>query len=593
VDGFESHFDDHAGLAQWLQCSTLVAQILWQRGLRNKEQITAFLKPGLSQLPHPFTIIDMEKAVDRLVDAVANEEPIAVYGDYDVDGTCGAAILTEFLRSLGVDVRCYQPNRFKEGYGVNVPAVERLISEGATVLISVDCGITAVAPAAVCVASGVDYVVLDHHLPGDVLPQAFALVDPQRAEDTSGLQNLCGAGLAFFFVMGLRLKLRQAGFFDGKAEPNLLSLLDLVAVATIADMADVRGVNRILVSHGLKVMKQKPRPGLKAIFDLAGVKDPRSQHLGFVVGPRINAAGRLETATPALELLLTTDQGRAQEIAEQLEQINRARRESQDEVVAAARAQALEQVSSSLFQQMARALPAAAYGPWPRALVLAGENWHEGVVGIVASKIMEEFKRPVFVLTRKGDLYKGSARSLAKVDIFNVMQSPAVSQFLTNYGGHAYAGGASLKVQDLDAFRAGLNEYLALTTVADDYIVPRRADAELSGADMNLPLLTRVMAELDQLEPFGLGFPEPVFRISGVAPSQGRVLKDKHLKFRIGSVDALWFGAIRAAEETETVLQSLTEDAVYWVSPQWNEWQGVRKLQFRVSHGELSGSEAI
>lgn len=593
IDGFLADFTSAAELGSWLQCTEIVAQILWQRGVRNKTQIQQFLKPTLAQLPHPFTIIDMEKAVGRLVDAIANGEPVAVYGDYDVDGTCGAAILTEFLRELDVDVRSYQPNRFKEGYGVNVGAVDQLISNGAKVLISVDCGITAVEPAALCKEKGTDYIVLDHHLPGALLPDAFALVDPQRAEDNSGLQNLCGAGLAFFFIMGLRTKLREAGLFEDRKEPNLVKFLDLVAVATIADMADVRGVNRILVSHGLKVMKNSPRPGLKAIFTLAGIKEPRSQHLGFVVGPRINAAGRLETATPALELLLTQSADRAMEIANQLEDINKARREAQDAVFESAREQALEQVKSDFYKNLAKEIPAASFGPWPRALVLAGEDWHEGVVGIVASKIMEEFKRPIFVMTRKGDLYKGSVRSLAKVDIFEVMQAPAVSKFLSNYGGHAYAGGASLKSELLDDFKKGLNEYLALTTVAEDYLVPRRHDAELSGTDISMPYLTRVMAELDSLEPFGLGFPEPVFKVSGIGTTQSKILKDKHLKFRLGSIDALWFGAIRSTEEAPLILESLANSAVFWVCPQWNEWQGVRRLQLRVTHGEFSDSKGI
>ena len=525
----------------------------------------------------------MERACDRVVDALANEELIAIYGDYDVDGTCGAAILSEFLEELGAPVVTYQPNRFKEGYGVNVPAVRGLVEQGARVLISVDCGITAVEPARVCAEGGCDYIVLDHHLPGPQIPQALAVVDPQRGEDQSGLQNLCGAGLAFFFIMGLRAKLREAGFFEERPEPNLMKFLDLVAVATIADMADIRGVNRILVTHGLRVLNRAPRPGFKAILEATGVKEVRSQHLGFVIGPRINAAGRLEHAGAALKLLRCQNIEEARALAQELEVINTARRQTQDTVVEEARKLAAAQVADPLWAEMATHRPNAAFGPWPRALVLAAEHWHEGVVGIVASKIMDEYKRPVFVLTRKEQSWKGSTRSLAQVDIFTVMSEPTIAKFLTNFGGHAYAGGASLKFEDLEAFRGALNEHLALTTTAEHYHVDRRTDLELTEADLSPRVLGQFVAEIETLEPFGIGFPEPAVKIQSVMARSPRVLKERHLKFNLSGVDALWFGA----KETAVGIELMAGNAVnLWVSPQWNEWQGSRRLQLRVSHGE-------
>jgi single-stranded-DNA-specific exonuclease len=447
----------------------------------------------------------------------------------------------------------------------------------------VDCGITAVEPAKVCAAGGCDYIVLDHHLPGSVIPQALAVVDPQREEDTSGLQNLCGAGLAFFFIMGLRAKLRDIGFFEEHPEPNLLKYLDLVAVATIADMADIRGVNRTLVTHGLRVLNRSPRPGFKAILDGANIKEVRSQHLGFVIGPRINAAGRLEHAGAALKLLRCRDPEEAKALALELETINAARRTAQDSVVEEARAQAATQVAHPQWSEMAKTMPNAAFGPWPRALVLAAEHWHEGVVGIVASKIMEEYKRPVFVLTRKDQNWKGSARSLGKVDIFAVMSEPAIAKLLTNFGGHAYAGGASLKCEDLETFRRTLNEHLALTTTAEHYHVARRTDLTLTEADLSPRQLGQFVGEIDTLEPFGLGFPEPAVKVDHVLARTPRVLKERHLKFTVGGVEALWFGS----KETEVGAEILAGHAVdLWVSPQWNEWQGNRRLQLKVSHGE-------
>jgi single-stranded-DNA-specific exonuclease len=414
----------------------------------------------------------------------------------------------------------------------------------------------------------------------------LAVVDPQREEDQSGLQNLCGAGLAFFFIMGLRAKLREAGFFEENPEPNLMKYLDLVAVATIADMADIRGVNRILVTHGLRVLNKAPRPGFRAILEGAGVKDVRSQHLGFVIGPRINAAGRLEHAGAALKLLRCQDPEEAKALALELETINAARRATQDTVVEEARAQAAKLVADPMWAEMASKLPGAAFGPWPRALVLASESWHEGVVGIVASKIMDEYRRPVFVLTRKEQNWKGSARSLGKVDIFSVMSHPAISKLLTNFGGHACAGGASLKAEDLDAFRRALNEHLALTTTAEHYRVDRPTDLELTEADLSPRALGQFVGEVEALEPFGLGFPEPAVKVGGARGTATKVLKERHLKFSLSGVEALWFGA----KETEVGAEILAGGAVdLWVSPQWNEWQGSRRLQLRVSHGQIAG----
>lgn len=572
-------------VAQYAGCSPLVGRLLWNRGYRDREQIDRLLKPQLSQLPSPFEIIDMEHAVDRVCEALANDEPIAVYGDYDVDGTCGAAILSEFLGELGAGVTTYQPNRFKEGYGVNVAAVTKLAEAGARVIISVDCGITAVEPARVLKERGCDYIVLDHHLPGETLPEAYALVDPQRAEDTTGLHNLCGAGLAFFFIMGLRTKLRDADFFtEGATEPNLLKYLDLVAAATVADVADIRGVNRILVAHGLRVLNRQPRLGFKALLEVAQVKEVRSFHLGFVIGPRINAAGRLESAQAALKLLGCQDPKEARALATQLDEINQARRGTQDGVVDAARAQAKAQLDDPRLKRLAERLPAASFGPWPRALVLAAEDWHEGVVGIVASKIMEEFGRPVFVLTRKDDKYKGSARSLAKIDIFSVMQAPMVAQYLTNYGGHAFAGGATMMAESLWPFTEAVNEHLALTTTGDHYRIERRFDIELTEADLTAPVLTRLAQELEMLEPFGNGFPDPVFQVRA-SLGDLRVMKERHLKFRLGGVDAVWFGALGGKGGATEPRSGAS--AKLWVAPQWNEWNGRRSLQLRVTHGEI------
>lgn len=584
--GEESLLQSALEIQNYLKCHPVVARVLWNRGLRSVQSIERFMRPELSQLPSPLSIIDMAKAVERVVEAVANEEKIAIYGDYDVDGTCGATLLTDFFRGIGVEPVIYQPNRFSEGYGVHAKAVEKLIDEeGIQVLITVDCGITAVEPARVARERGVDMIVIDHHKMGAELPEAFAIVDPQRPEDTSGLLNLCGAGLAFFFAMALRAELRDAGFFEERPEPNLMKLLDLVAVATVADVVDIRGVNRILVAHGLRVMNKSPRIGIKAMLEAANIERVTAMHCGFVIGPRINAAGRLQSARAALELLTCTDVEKARGLAKELEEINKARRATQDEVHAQARAQALAQLADPRWQKLAEATPAAQFAPWPRALVLAapesdGESsgWHEGVVGIVASKIVEEFGRPAFVLSNKegkADTLKGSVRSMSKIDILAAISAESVAKHLLNFGGHAHAGGVTLERAKFWDFAEALNLHMALTTAEEHYKREKHHDAEVEIADLD----GRLVEELKSLEPFGHKFPEPLFKVSNVAALDVRTMKEKHLKIRVGNMDAVWFNAAQKLEPgTKCSL---------WVSPQWNEWQGRKTLQLQIRHAEL------
>ncbi|MBI3554778.1 MAG: single-stranded-DNA-specific exonuclease RecJ [Deltaproteobacteria bacterium] len=585
----DSFLNSAQEIQNYLQCHPVVARVLWGRGFRSVQLLDRFLKPELSQLPDPFSIIDLRKATERIARAVEAGEKIAVYGDYDVDGTCGASLLVDFFRNIGVEVRGYQPNRFTQGYGVHSAAVEQLIGEGARCLITVDCGITAVEPARVAQRLGVDMIVIDHHKAGSELPAAYAIIDPQREEDCSGLLNVCGAGLAFFFVMGLRAQLRESGYFTsrGIAEPNLVRLLDLVAVATVADVVDLRGVNRILVAHGLKVMARNPRVGIKAMLEAAKIEKPSSMHCGFVLGPRINAAGRLQSARSAFELLTSSDAAMAAELAAQLEKINTERRATQEEVQKQAREQALLQLADPRWKALAEDIPGAPLGPWPRALVLVapsgGDSWHEGVVGIVASKIVEEFGRPAFILASKegaSEMLKGSVRSMSGIDILAAISAESVACHLTNFGGHAHAGGVTLKRAELRNFREAVNMHLALTTSEETYVRVRRYDALLELDELD----GRLVEELQMLEPFGHQFPEPVFKVAGISCADVRVMKEKHLKFRFGGatrLEGVWFNATRN-EQLEH-----GSPGSFWVSPGWNEWQGRKSLQLQIRHAEL------
>lgn len=579
-------FDLVQSLSHEFSFSPLTAQVLVRRGFSTSAEIQSFLNHDLTRLPSPFSIQYMDKAVSRVMEAIERNESIMIYGDYDVDGTCGATILYEFFRQCGVSTRVYQPNRFHEGYGIHNAAVNRLIDEGAKVLISVDCGVTALEPARICKERGVDLIIIDHHLPGPVLPDSYAMVNPKQEISTdpvqADLKNLCGAGLAFFFCMALRVKLREKGFFTSeRPEPNLKKYLDLVAVATVADLVNLRGINRILVTHGLQILNHSPRPGLAALLEVSQIKRVRSQHLGFFLGPRINAAGRLQSAGDALALLTCQDPVDAKARAEQLHLLNAERRATQDVVWKQAREQALQKISDPRWLELKAKIPGAEFGPWPRALVLAHEDWHEGVVGIVASKILEEFRRPVFIFAKKegAEVWKGSARSIGTIDIFETMQTPSVREHLLNFGGHAHAGGAALPFSALEKFDIALNEYLALTTSQEQYNFSRPYDLQVSMADYSKTEWERFADEVDRLEPFGMGFPEPTLRAC-IGEEKNRVsklsvLKEKHPKFLLGNFETIWFnGDVTCLGEGCS--------SQLWIRPQWNEWNGRRRLQLQV-----------
>lgn len=585
-----SGFESHREISVYLKCSDTMAQILWRRGFRSTEAIEELLQLDLTRLPNPFSLYDMDRACDRVVEAILGDEQIAIYGDYDVDGTCGAVVLNEFLTDLGLTgVTVIQPNRFNDGYGVHTKLLAQLIESGHSLILTVDCGITANEPIAYAQAEGADVIVIDHHKLGAALPEAYAVVDPQRPEDTSGLRNLCGAGLAFFFVMALRNKLRAQSYFEARQqkEPNLMKLLDLVAVSTVADLVDIRGVNRILVKHGLRVLGSNPRPGLRALLEVNSIQSPTAMHCGFVLGPRINAAGRLKSARSAYELLSSQSVDEARVMAREIEHLNAERRRTQDSVYEAARAQALVAMQGERLKDIFETHPSAELGPWPRALVLAppvgDEIWHEGVVGIVASKLVEEFERPVFVLTERHDaptLLKGSVRSMGKIDILEAISTDSVKTHLLNFGGHAHAGGVTLAREALIGFERALNTHLALVADATAYERKVEADAIVGPEDLTPQLLR----ELEGLGPFGHQFPEPLFAISG-ANGRVTVMKEKHLKFslvgnnRAGALDAVWFNAKQKEKWLSGKLPTrLLGNLV------WNEWQGNKRLQVFIKH---------
>jgi single-stranded-DNA-specific exonuclease len=486
--------DGRAGLAiaQRLDLPELVGRLLAARGVA-PEAAADFLEPTLrALLPDPSVLADMDAAAARLASAVREAETVAVFGDYDVDGACSGALMVRALRDLGCQVTHYVPDRIREGYGPNPAAIRELCARGATLIVCVDCGIAA--HAALDEARGqADVVVLDHHKAEGALPRVHAAVNPNRLDCGSGLRHLCAAAVAFLAVVALHRALRRAGHFNrGGQEPRLLDLLDLVALATVCDVMPLTGVNRALVAQGLKVMARRGRAGLAALLEVGGVRDaPTAHSLGFVLGPRINAAGRVDEPDLGLRLLLCDDPVEARAMAERLDAVNRRRQEVEAEVLGGALAQAEAQV--------------AAGHP---VVLICGEGWHPGVVGIVAGRVKERFNRPACVAGVAGGIAKGSGRSVPGVDLGGAVIAARQAGLLDSGGGHAMAAGFTFAVERWGEVHAFLNERLQRAAA-----LPGAADLLVEGAMAVGAATTDFAMQVERLAPFGAGNEEPVFAL--------------------------------------------------------------------------------
>jgi single-stranded-DNA-specific exonuclease len=552
------------------------------RGLTTAQHIHDFLNPKFEALTHPLKIRDMDQAVDRLARARVAGEKVRIFGDYDVDGTTGAALLSWVFREFDLEFDARQPDRFKDGYGLNVKAVAEAFESGAKVLLTVDCGITSFDAASKAKELGLDLIVIDHHQLDPVrgLPPAVAVVNPQRADCESGLKQLCGCGLAFYLAMALRIRGRADGWFAAGLEPNLKQHLDLVVMATAADMVPLTGDNHILVRYGLDVLKHSKKPGVKALLEAAGLasRDISPGHLGFVIGPRINASGRIQSADLALELLTTRDEMRATELALTLERLNQERMGIQNQIWDEVRARVEDGMKEGRFKH---------------GIVVADPGWHEGVVGIVASRVTETFRRPAAVIALREDFGKGSVRSYGGKDVLSALRACAGT--LLGFGGHKYAAGLSVPLDKIDELAAGFDQ--ALSLLAEDQ------DAKplyVEGACEISDLSAKTLLELERMGPFGPGNPEPVFTLEA-AVADFRVLKERHLKMTLGSgarsgprpadraaIEAIWFGA---AEREELLNEGELARVAEWAGvPELNRFRGNITPTFRIrDRRELSG----
>ncbi|MBP2298085.1 single-stranded-DNA-specific exonuclease RecJ [Azospirillum picis] len=493
----------------------VVGRVLASRGV-TEESCETFLNPTLKALlPDPSRFRDMDPAAERIARAIRDGEPVAVFGDYDVDGATSAALLRRFFRSLGADVRVYVPDRIKEGYGPNAAAMLRLKGEGVRLVVTVDCGVSAFAALEAAADAGLEVVVLDHHAAEPRLPPAVALVNPNRLDEDGAYRTLCAAGVTFITIVAVNRVLRQSGFYRDRAEPNLMEWLDLVALGTVCDVVPLTGLNRALVAQGLKVMARRANPGLAALSDVAGVKEkPDAYHAGYVLGPRVNAGGRVGASDLGARLLSTDDPMEAMELAQRLEAHNAERRTVEQAVLD----EALERV-------------AAEGGRETDLVFVAGQGWHPGVIGIVAARLKERYSRPacVVALEQGADgtvIGKASGRSVRGVDLGAAVIAARQEGLLIGGGGHRMAAGFTVAGDKLEPLRDFLHGRISEQMAAAPLVPTLELDGALSVGGANVGLVTM----LDKLGPYGTGNAEPRFAVADARVVRADVVGANHVR---------------------------------------------------------------
>lgn len=546
---------------QKLGISETLARLLVMRH-QTLESSSLFLEPSIRRhLPDPLILKDMNKAVQRLHQAIKAGEKILIWGDYDVDGATSSALLHRFFKAIGVPISLYIPDRIKEGYGLNIAGIQKFICEGYTVMITVDCGTTSFD--AIEAATGMDVIVLDHHAPETRLPKAYALINPNRLDEdpltTQALGHLAAVGISFLCIVALNRALRDAGFYKTHQEPDLLSLLDLVALGTVCDVMSLTGLNRTFVSQGLKVMAQRKNIGLKALADIGGLSEtPSPYHLGFVLGPRINAGGRVGESFLGARLLSTENSEEASKISQKLDIYNQERR-------------FLE--VSALEEALVQVDPGAPF------IVVDQDGWHEGVIGIVAGRLKEKYHKPTAVITWNEDgIGKASARSIPGFDFGQFIHKAHHLGYLLGGGGHAMAAGFSLIKEHLSPFKKFLANELERVAQDVDLSPLILCDGYLDLASLTPALLE----EIDKLSPFGMGNPGPKFIFSDVVVSSYTLIKGEHIKCRFTQGDGLNIEGIgfrlKGSPLGDMLMEAKGRPFDLLASPKLDTWSGKTKI---------------
>ncbi|HWV54982.1 single-stranded-DNA-specific exonuclease RecJ [Pseudorhodoplanes sp.] len=548
----------------------MLARILAGRGIEAADA-DGYLDPAVKRLmPDPDTLTGMRDAAARIADAIVRSENVAIFGDYDVDGATSSALLARYLRHFGLNPVIHIPDRLFEGYGPNVDAIRGLAERGATLLVTVDCGTTSIEPLTEAARLKLDTVVIDHHQCDPLLPPAVAIVNPNRLDDLSGLNHLAAVGLVFMTLVATNRELRRRGFFDGtRSEPDLLGALDLVALGTIADVVPLRGLNRAFVSKGLISMRRRENVGLTALMDAARLDGPpEPYHLGFVLGPRINAGGRIGRADLGANLLLEEDPTEAGRIAAELDRLNRERQAMEQQMLAEAEAEAL--AALGLEEKGA-------------VVVTASEGWHPGIVGLVAARLKEKFARPAFAIALGvGGIGTGSGRSIQGVDLGRAVRKAVADGLLLKGGGHAMAAGITIRRERLAEFRAYLEAELGDAVEAARRDEALLIDGALSAATVSLEFCASML----RAGPFGAGNPDPVFALPAHIIAFADIVGDQHIRARLRSVDGAFLNAIAFRSANSDLGRALIEGRgqSMHVAGQLSvdRWQGAERVQLRL-----------
>lgn len=546
------------GWAHELGVSPLLAALLWQRGLRDLRGMDVFLSPGLRHLANPREFPGLEEAARILADGLARGLPMAVWGDYDVDGVTATALVKDVLGRRGHDVRHYLPNRMEEGYGLNLQGIESLAAQGVRLLLTVDCGISSTAEIARARELGMTVVVSDHHLPGSELPPAHGLCNPRLAP--CPCEALAGVGVAFLLMAAVNRLL--------PGQPcDMREVLDLVALGTLADVVDLGGQNRILVKNGLLLIAEGSRPGIFALKEAAGYNPTAPMGAGQVVfglAPRINAAGRLGQADLALELLLARDRETARPLAAKLDAMNSERKREEERITGEAMAQAEAQAHR-------------------QGLVLASAGWHHGVIGIVASRVVEAFYRPVLILSEEDGLLKGSGRGIEEFDLHRGLSECA--ELLLGFGGHRQAAGLKLRAEELEALREAFDKAVR-AQIGDEPLPP---SLKLDGL-LPLELIDhRLLRELELLQPFGMGNPEPVFLHSGAVVRGYRIFAERHVSLDVRDETAGVTLKAKAWRQAESLPRDIVGRPVSLAfTPKVNSYNGLEQIELHIKDWKLA-----
>jgi single-stranded-DNA-specific exonuclease len=542
-------------LIEALKVDPFIAQLLVQRGIETYEEARQFFRPTLNDLHNPYLMKDMDKAVERIEKAIQNKENILVFGDYDVDGTTAVSLVSSYLKTFYPNVATYIPDRYDEGYGISFKGIDFASDNDFSLIIALDCGIKSINHVTYAKERNIDFIICDHHRPGEFLPEAIAVLDPKRDDCTYPYDELCGCGVGFKLIQALGVNRNQT-------IEDFIPYLDLVATAIAADIVPMTGENRILAYFGLQVINAEPRPGIKALIHQIKKQTLDITDVVFIIAPRINAAGRIKHGNHAVELLTEFDFEQAQQFASEIEQYNSDRKDLDKQITKEALLQIEENQEKERF-----------------TTVVFQENWHKGVIGIVASRLIETYYRPTLVFTKSGDFYAASARSVSGFDVYNALE--ACSEHLEQFGGHMYAAGMTLKPENYENFKAAF-EKVVQETIHPDLLTPEiTIDTEINFADIT-PKLTRI---LKQFEPFGPQNMTPLFLTKDVRDTgYGKPLgqEDEHLKLFVKQNDSEGISAIGfgLGNKMDSIRNQKPFQILYSIDE--NEWKGKVSLQLTI-----------